>query len=51
MSGSEYARRVEHEKVIERQLALGGLRLAVVLNALLGDKDEMRSHGGMPLYF
>jgi hypothetical protein len=44
----EYAGRVARDKVIERLMALGGLRLAAVLNELLGSEEEKMMHGVLP---
>ncbi|KAF8594396.1 phospholipase C/P1 nuclease [Ceratobasidium sp. AG-I] len=48
MSNTTYAARVESEKIVEKQLALGGLRLAAALNTLLGDEEEMALYGVLP---
>jgi hypothetical protein len=44
----EYAGRIRREKVVEKLMALGGLRLAGVLNELLGSEDELRAYGALP---
>ncbi|KAG9096212.1 hypothetical protein FRC06_008905, partial [Ceratobasidium sp. 370] len=41
----EYAGRVRGEKMVEKQLALGGLRLAAVLNEVLGSEEEKTVFG------
>ncbi|KAF8750369.1 Phospholipase C P1 nuclease [Rhizoctonia solani] len=35
---------------VEKQLAMGGLRLASVLNSLLGSADEIKEHGIVPFF-
>ncbi|QRV96017.1 S1/P1 nuclease [Ceratobasidium sp. AG-Ba] len=44
----EYGGRVREQKMIEKQLALGGMRLAAVLNAVLGSQEEKRKFGVIP---
>jgi hypothetical protein len=45
----EYAGRIRKDKVIEKLMALGGLRLAGVLNELLGSEEELKKYGAHPL--
>ncbi|KAG8740698.1 hypothetical protein FRC10_004043 [Ceratobasidium sp. 414] len=47
----EYAGRVRDEKMVEKQLALGGLRLAATLNEVLGSEEEKRAFGVRPSLF
>ncbi|QRW23541.1 S1/P1 nuclease [Rhizoctonia solani] len=44
----EYAGRIRKDKVIEKLMALGGLRLAGVLNELLGSEEELKKYGARP---
>ncbi|KAG9080396.1 hypothetical protein FRC06_006637, partial [Ceratobasidium sp. 370] len=44
----EYAGRIQDEKVVEKLLALGGLRLAATLNAVLGSEEEKELFGVQP---
>ncbi|KAF8605653.1 phospholipase C/P1 nuclease [Ceratobasidium sp. AG-I] len=44
----EYAGRIQRDKVIEKLMALGGLRLAAVLNELLGSEEEKAQYGVLP---
>ncbi|CAE6381072.1 unnamed protein product [Rhizoctonia solani] len=46
----EYATRIRKELIVEKQLAMGGLRLASVLNSLLGSADEIKEHGIVPFF-
>ncbi|CAE6452693.1 unnamed protein product [Rhizoctonia solani] len=41
----EYAGRIRNENMVEKQLAPGEIRLAEVLNAVLGSEEEKRSSG------
>ncbi|KAG8710368.1 hypothetical protein FRC09_000171, partial [Ceratobasidium sp. 395] len=47
----EYAGRIRRDKVIEKLMALGGLRLAAVLNELLGSEEDKLKHGALPSLF
>ncbi|QRV96018.1 S1/P1 nuclease [Ceratobasidium sp. AG-Ba] len=47
----EYAGRVRDEKMIERQFALGGIRLAATINTVLGSEAERRAFGVFPVLF
>ncbi|KAG8794639.1 hypothetical protein FRC12_022948 [Ceratobasidium sp. 428] len=47
----EYGGRVRDEKMIEKQLALGGMRLAVTLNTVFGSEEEKRAFGVRPSVF
>ncbi|KAG9125431.1 hypothetical protein FRC07_007625 [Ceratobasidium sp. 392] len=44
----EYAGRIRRDKVIEKLMAVGGLRLAAVLNELLGSEEDKLKHGVLP---
>ncbi|CAE6395413.1 unnamed protein product [Rhizoctonia solani] len=46
----DYAERVRAEFIVEKQLAIGGMRLAAVLNSVLGQEDEKAKYGVVPLY-
>jgi hypothetical protein len=47
----EYAGRIQDEKMVEKQLALGGLRLAAALNEILGSEEEKKTYGVRPSLF
>ncbi|KAG9092246.1 hypothetical protein FS749_015895 [Ceratobasidium sp. UAMH 11750] len=47
----EYAGRVRDEKMVEKQRALGGMRLAAVLNEVLGSEEEKAMYGVRPKLF
>ncbi|KAJ1299878.1 hypothetical protein OPQ81_002672 [Rhizoctonia solani] len=44
----EYAGRVRNEKMVEKQLALGGMRLAAALNEVLGSEEDIQEFGILP---
>ncbi|CAE6467168.1 unnamed protein product [Rhizoctonia solani] len=44
----EYAGSIRNRKVVEKQLTMGGLRLAHALNTILGSDKEKRSLGVLP---
>ncbi|KAJ1302319.1 hypothetical protein OPQ81_001135 [Rhizoctonia solani] len=46
----DYADRVRAEHIVEKQLAMGGMRLAAVLNSVLALEDEKARYGLIPLY-
>jgi hypothetical protein len=46
-----YADRVRDDKIVEKQLALGGIRLAVALNSVLGSDEDKRRHGVLPTLY
>ncbi|CAE6473892.1 unnamed protein product [Rhizoctonia solani] len=46
----DYADRVRAELIVEKQLAIGGIRLAAVLNGVLGQEDEKARYGLLFLY-
>ncbi|KAG8714175.1 hypothetical protein FRC08_012281 [Ceratobasidium sp. 394] len=46
-----YLGRIQRDKIIERLMALGGLRLAAVLNELLGSEEDKLKHGVLPSLF
>ncbi|CUA76451.1 Endonuclease 3 [Rhizoctonia solani] len=43
----DYADRVRAELIVEKQLAIGGMRLAAVLNSVLGHEDERARYGAV----
>lgn len=47
LGGADYYGRIKRDKVLERQLAMGGLRLAATLNTLLASDDDMRTLGSL----
>ncbi|KAG8754734.1 hypothetical protein FRC12_011103 [Ceratobasidium sp. 428] len=47
----EYGSLIRDKKTIEKQLALGGMRLAATLNTVLGSEEEMTMFGAMPRVF
>ncbi|CAE7111109.1 unnamed protein product [Rhizoctonia solani] len=49
LNTADYADRVRAEFIVEKQLAMGGIRLAAVLNGALGRDDEKESYGIVPL--
>ncbi|CAE6502957.1 unnamed protein product [Rhizoctonia solani] len=51
LNTTEYAGRVRDEKMIEKQLAMGGMRLAAALNTVLGTEKELRMFGALPRVF
>ncbi|KAH7333031.1 S1/P1 nuclease [Rhizoctonia solani] len=48
LNTAEYAGRVREEKMVEKQLAMGGMRLAAALNTVLGSEEELRMFGALP---
>lgn len=42
----EYMGHIREDKVVERVLAMGGIRLAAILNSVLGDHSAIQSSGG-----
>ncbi|QRV96020.1 S1/P1 nuclease [Ceratobasidium sp. AG-Ba] len=44
----EYAGRIRDMKIVEKQLALGGMRLAAVVNAVFGSEEDKRAFGIWP---
>ncbi|KAG9102270.1 hypothetical protein FS749_009610 [Ceratobasidium sp. UAMH 11750] len=51
MNTPEYAGQVRDEKMVEKQLALGEMRLAAVLNEVLGSEEEKAMYGVRPKLF
>ncbi|KAG8707185.1 hypothetical protein FRC09_001975 [Ceratobasidium sp. 395] len=47
----EYGDIIRDKKTIEKQLALGGMRLAATLNTVLGSEEEKRELGVVPWVF
>ncbi|KAG9089110.1 hypothetical protein FRC07_012401, partial [Ceratobasidium sp. 392] len=47
----EYGDQVRNKKIIEKQLALGGMRLAAVLNEVLGSEEDKQLFGVLPRLF
>ncbi|QRV96259.1 S1/P1 nuclease [Ceratobasidium sp. AG-Ba] len=47
----EYMGRIRREKVVEHLMALGGIRLAAVLNELLASEEDKLKHGVIPMLF
>ncbi|CAE6490197.1 unnamed protein product [Rhizoctonia solani] len=45
-----YADNVRKEMIVEKQLAMGGVRLASVLNGLFGSAEEKAQYGIVPLF-
>ncbi|CAE6440652.1 unnamed protein product [Rhizoctonia solani] len=45
----EYATRIRDAFIIEKQLAMGGVRLASVLNSLFGSVEDIEKYGATPL--
>ncbi|ELU43727.1 s1/P1 nuclease domain-containing protein [Rhizoctonia solani AG-1 IA] len=49
LNTADYAERVRSELVVEKQLAIGGMRLAAVLNNVLASEDDKARYGLVPL--
>ncbi|CAE6450158.1 unnamed protein product [Rhizoctonia solani] len=50
LNTADYAGRIRSGLIVEKQLAMGGMRLAAVLNNVLGQEDEKARRGVVPLY-
>ncbi|KAF8758614.1 hypothetical protein RHS01_02281 [Rhizoctonia solani] len=48
LNGTEYTGRIHDEKLVEKQLALGGIRLAGIINEVLATEDEKLEFGVLP---
>ncbi|CAE6441126.1 unnamed protein product [Rhizoctonia solani] len=48
LNTTEYTGRIHNEKLVEKQLALGGMRLAGILNTVLGSQEEKLKLGVLP---
>ncbi|CAE6362833.1 unnamed protein product [Rhizoctonia solani] len=49
LNTADYAERVREDLIVEKQLAIGGMRLAAVLNNVLALEDEKARYGILPL--
>jgi hypothetical protein len=45
LNTADYAERVRKDLIVEKQLAVGGIRLAAVLNNVLASEDEKARYG------
>ncbi|CAE6459066.1 unnamed protein product [Rhizoctonia solani] len=50
LNTTKYTGRIQEEKLVEKQLALGGMRLAGILNAVLGSEEEKLEFGILPQF-
>ncbi|ELU37994.1 s1/P1 nuclease domain-containing protein [Rhizoctonia solani AG-1 IA] len=48
LNGTEYTGRIHDEKLVEKQLALGGIRLAGIINEVLATEEEKLEFGVLP---